>query len=120
MKKPAIPLGLVFSQSGPYAMMAGEMRKSALMAIDEINGSAEFDFAFAPRLRDPGGIVAGYHTARADLIRDEQVAHIVGCYTSASRKQVIPIVERTDRLLWHPARYEGLERSDDVIYVRTA
>ena len=101
-------------------MMAGEMRKSALMAIDEINGSDEFDFAFAPRLRDPGGVVAGYHTACDDLIRDEQVDHIVGCYTSASRKQVIPIVERTDRLLWHPARYEGFESSDNVIYVGAA
>src|ERR1700687_2185184 len=78
MKKPAIPLGLVFSQSGPYAMMAGEMRKSALMAIDEINGSEEFDFAFAPRLRDPGGIVACYHPACDDLICEEQVDPIVG------------------------------------------
>ena len=42
MKKPSIPLGLVFSQSGPYAMMAGEMLKSALMAIDEINQGDEF------------------------------------------------------------------------------
>src|SRR5580704_17786338 len=120
MKKPSIPLGLVFSQSGPYAMMAGEMRKSALMAVDEINASDAFDFVFAPHLRDPGGVVAGYHTACADLIREEQVDHIVGCYTSASRKQVIPIVERTERLLWHPARYEGFESSDNVIYVGAA
>jgi branched-chain amino acid transport system substrate-binding protein len=120
MKKPSIPLGLIFSQSGPYAMMAGEMRKSALMAVDEINSSDAYDFAFAPRLRDPGGVVAGYHTACAELIREEQVDHIVGCYTSASRKQVIPIVERTDRLLWHPARYEGFESSDNVIYVGAA
>src|SRR3954471_5823171 len=87
MKKPSIPLGLVFSQSGPYAMMAGEMRKSALMAIDEINAGDGFDFIFEPHLRDPAGVVAAYHTACADLIRDEQVNHIVGCYTSASRKQ---------------------------------
>ena len=120
MKKTSIPLGLIFSQSGPYAMMAGEMRKSALMAVDEINASDAFDFAFAPRLRDPGGVVAGYHTACDELIREEQVDHIVGCYTSASRKQVIPIVERTDRLLWHPARYEGFESSDNVIYVGAA
>ena len=85
MKKPSVPLGLVFSQSGPYAMMAGEMRKSALMAIDEVNGSDEFDFTFTPHLRDPGGVVAAYHTACDDLIREEQVDHIVGCYTSASR-----------------------------------
>src|ERR1700681_2652473 len=87
------------------------------MAVDEINESDEFDFVFAPHLRDPGGVVAAYHTACADLIREEQVDHIVGCYTSASRKQVLPIVERTDRLLWYPARYEGFECSDNVIYV---
>src|SRR5256886_462308 len=120
MKKPSVPLGLVFSQSGPYAMMASEMRKSALMAVHEINCSDEFDFTFVPHLRDPGGIVAAYHTACDDLIREEQVDHIVGCYTSASRKQVIPIVERTERLLWHPARYEGFESSDNVIYVGAA
>src|SRR5258708_13234028 len=68
MKKPSIPLGLVFSQSGPYAMMAGEMRKSALMAVHEINESNAFDFVFAPHLRHPGRLVAGYHTACALLI----------------------------------------------------
>ncbi|MGA7807897.1 transporter substrate-binding domain-containing protein [Bradyrhizobium sp.] len=120
MTKPTIPLGLVFSRSGPYAMMAREMEKSALMAIDEVNQSDEFDFAFASRLRDPGGVVAAYHAACDSLIREEQVQHIVGCYTSASRKQVIPIVERTERLLWHPARYEGFESSDNVIYVGAA
>ncbi|MEN3375845.1 MAG: hypothetical protein V7604_1200 [Hyphomicrobiales bacterium] len=120
MTKPSIPLGLVFSRTGPYAMMAGEMRKSALMAVDEVNQSDAFDFTFTPYLRDPGGVVAAYHTACDDLIREAQVRHIVGCYTSASRKQVIPIVERTERLLWHPARYEGFESSDNVIYVGAA
>jgi urea transport system substrate-binding protein len=120
MTKPRIPLGLVFSRSGPYAMMAGEMEKSALMAVDEVNRDGDFDFTFVPQLRDPGGVVAAYHSACDDLIREEQVEHIVGCYTSASRKQVIPIVERTERLLWHPARYEGFESSDNVIYVGAA
>src|SRR5258707_11394831 len=120
MTKPSIPLGLVFSRSGPYAMMAREMEKSALMAVDEINQSDAFDFTFIPHLRDPGGVVPAYHTACDELIREERVEHIVGCYTSASRKQVIPIVERTERLLWHPARYEGFESSDNVIYVGAA
>ena len=120
MTKPSIPLGLVFSRSGPYAMMGREMEKSALMAVDEVNQSDEFDFSFVPHLRDPGGIVPAYHTACDDLIRERQVEHIVGCYTSASRKMVIPIVERTERLLWHSARYEGFESSDNVIYVGAA
>jgi branched-chain amino acid transport system substrate-binding protein len=101
-------------------MMAGEMLNGALMAIDEVNESPDFDFAMNPRLRDPAGVVANYHTACAEMIREEGVEHIVGCYTSASRKQVLPIVERTDRLLWHPARYEGFESSDNVIYVGAA
>ena len=45
------------------------MEKSALMAVDEVNQSDEFDFTFAPHLRDPGGVVAAYHTACDDLIR---------------------------------------------------
>lgn len=120
MTKSSIPLGLVFSRSGPYAMMGREMEKSALMAVDEVNQSDEFDFTFTAHLRDPGGIVPAYHSACDDLIRQERVGHIVGCYISASRKQVIPIVERTERLLWHPARYEGFESSDNVIYVGAA
>src|SRR6201987_3755058 len=66
MTKPPIPLGLVFSRTGPYAMMAGEMEKSALMAVDEVNQSEEFDFSFTPHLRDPGGVVPAYHTACED------------------------------------------------------
>src|SRR5580698_10168886 len=120
MNKPSVPIGLVFSRSGPYAMMAGEMLNGAVMAVEEVNQSEEFDFTFTPHLRDPGGVVPAYHSACDHLIREERVEHIVGCYTSASRKQVIPIVERTDRLLWHPARYEGFESSDNVIYVGAA
>src|SRR5664279_4355460 len=82
MTKPTIPLGLVFSRTGPYAMMAQEMEKSALMAVEEVNQSDAFDFTFAARLRDPGGIVAAYHAACDDLIREDHVEHIVGCYTS--------------------------------------
>src|ERR1700740_937733 len=54
MTKPSIPLVLVFSRSGPYAMMGREMGKSALMAVDEVNQSDEFDFSFIPHLGDPG------------------------------------------------------------------
>lgn len=97
--------------------MGREILKSALMAVDEINASPDFDFALTAHVRDPRGIIAEYHTACDDLIRNTEVNHLIGCYTSASRKQVLPIVERTDRLLWYPARYEGFECSDNVIYV---
>ena len=117
MTKPSIPAGIVCSQSGPYQAMGREVLKSALMAVDEINNSADFDFTLTAHVRDPRGVIAEYHTVCDDLIRNTGVEHIIGCYTSASRKQVLPIVERTDRLLWYPARYEGFECSDNVIYV---
>jgi branched-chain amino acid transport system substrate-binding protein len=97
--------------------MGQEILKSALMAVDEINNHPDFDFSFTAHVRDPRGVITEYHTVCDDLIRNAGVEHIIGCYTSASRKQVLPIVERTDRLLWYPARYEGFECSDNVIYV---
>ena len=69
---------------------------------------------------DPGGDLQNYQEHCELLIRDKGVRHIVGCYTSASRKQVLPLIERYDRLLWHSARYEGFENSDNVIYVGAA
>jgi branched-chain amino acid transport system substrate-binding protein len=117
MTKPSIPVGIVCSQYGPYQAMGREILKSALMAVDEINNSTDFDFTFTAHVRDPRGVIAEYHTACDDLIRNTGVEHIIGCYTSPSRKQVLPIVERTDRLLWYPARYEGFECSDNVMYV---
>lgn len=117
MTKPSVPVGIVCSLSGPYQAMGREILKCALMAVDEINSSSEFGFALSAHVRDPRGIVSEYHTVCDDLIRNVGVKHIVGCYTSASRKQVLPIVERTERLLWYPARYEGFECSENVIYV---
>jgi urea transport system substrate-binding protein len=117
MSKPSIPVGIICSQSGPYQAMGREILKSAMMAVDEINDRTGFDFSITPHLRDPRGVISEYHTVCEDLIRNVGVEHIVGCYTSASRKQVLPIVERTERLLWYPARYEGFECSDNVIYV---
>ncbi|MGX9425137.1 MULTISPECIES: transporter substrate-binding domain-containing protein [Bradyrhizobium] len=117
MTKPSVPVGIICSQSGPYQAMGREILKSALMAVDEINNHPDFDFSLTAHVRDPRGVISEYHTVCDDLIRNAGVEHIIGCYTSASRKQVLPIVERTDRLLWYPARYEGFECSDNVIYV---
>src|ERR1700722_16182555 len=102
MTKPSIPVGIVCSQSGPYQAMGREILKSALMAIDEINSSADFGFRLTTNVRDPRGVIAEYHTVCDDLIRNAGVEHIIGCYTSASRKQVLPIVERNESLRWYP------------------
>src|ERR1044071_3693894 len=84
MTKPSIPVGIICSQSGPYQAMGQEILKSALMAVDEINDHADFDFSFTPHVRDPRGVIGEYHAVSADLTRNTGVEHIVGCYTICS------------------------------------
>lgn len=114
-----IPVGLLYSSSGPYAYMGSEMVKGALLAIDEINASAT-DFRLVPIAVDPKGDPEIYYRSCADLISRHKVQHIVGCYTSAARKQVLPLLARSDVLLWHPARYEGFEACENIVYVGAA
>jgi branched-chain amino acid transport system substrate-binding protein len=114
-----IPVGLLYSSSGPYGYMGSEMLKGALLAIEEVN-AASSTFALVPTIIDPKGDPEVYEQACSTLIRKHRAQHIVGCYTSASRKQVRPVIERADALLWHPARYEGFEACENVIYVGAA
>ena len=48
------------------------------------------------------------------------LVHVVGCYTSSSRKEVLPLFEKHDGLLWYPSHYEGFESSDNVVYTGAA
>src|SRR5206468_4120238 len=54
------------------------------------------------------------------LITEDKVATLFGCWTSASRKAVKPIVETHDHLLFYPLQYEGLEQSPNIVYVGAA
>jgi ABC-type branched-subunit amino acid transport system substrate-binding protein len=111
-----VPLGVVFSTSGSYRTVGQEMLNGALLALEEVAESAEFPFRFAPIIRDPGGDPASYRLECEDILRGREVHHVVGCYTSSSRKEVIPSFEKFDALLWYPSHYEGFESSGNVIY----
>jgi branched-chain amino acid transport system substrate-binding protein len=119
-RREPIHVGVAYSLTGPYGLVGREMLNGLSLAIDEINAIEDIDFEFVPLVFDPGGDLQRYEEAIEGLICDKGVRHIVGCYTSASRKQVLPLLERYDRLLWHSARYEGFESSENVIYVGAA
>ena len=119
-RRETVHLGVLYSLTGPYGLVGREMLNGLTLAVEQVNSGTEFDFQFAPLVFDPGGDLQNYQEHCELLIRDKGVRHIVGCYTSASRKQVLPLIERYDRLLWHSARYEGFENSDNVIYVGAA
>src|ERR1700753_1725432 len=44
------------------------------------------------------------------------INHVVGCYTPSSRKEIIPLFEKLDALLWYPSHYEGFESASNVVY----
>ena len=115
-----IPVGLVFSTNGPYSAVASAMLNGALLAIDEVNTGKDYGFVLEPNFFDPAGKLAGYRGACERMLKHEEVHHVIGCYTSSSRKEVIPCFEKYDGLLWYPSHYEGFETSSNVIYTGAA
>jgi branched-chain amino acid transport system substrate-binding protein len=71
--------------------------------------------ALEPVVVNPSGDLARYRALSLELL-DAGIRQVVGCYTSSSRKEVIPCFEKFDGLLWYPSHYEGFESSDNVIY----
>ncbi|MGE0007041.1 MAG: transporter substrate-binding domain-containing protein [Parvibaculaceae bacterium] len=108
-------LGLLFSITGPYATIGQAMLNGALLAVDEVNGGG-FPFALKPSIADPGGALSAYARLAKSMLIDERLVHVIGCYTSSSRKEVLPYFEKYDGLLWYPSHYEGFESSENVVY----
>jgi branched-chain amino acid transport system substrate-binding protein len=115
----SVPIGLLISTSGPYATIGRELRDGALLAIEDVNKRRSGGLSLAARIVDPGGSLEGYRAGAEELFRGG-VKHIVGCYTSSSRKEIIPIVEKFDGMLWYPSHYEGFESCPNVIYTGAA
>ena len=110
-------VGVLFSQSGVTGAIEETQLKGSLLGIAEINQSGGVNGReIVPIIYDPASnteLCANY--ARKLLIED-RVTTIFGCYTSTSRKAVLPLVERVNALLWYPTRYEGFEFSSNIIY----
>jgi branched-chain amino acid transport system substrate-binding protein len=113
--QPAI--GLLFSETGVTADVERSQRYGALLAIQEINSEGGVDGREIEALsHDPGGDPERYRLYAEELIRNQGVKLLVGCYMSHARKAVMPVVERTDALLCYPTPYEGFEYSPNILY----
>jgi urea transport system substrate-binding protein len=119
--RPPIKLGLLHSRTGAMAISEKSMIDAELMAIDEINaGGGILGRMVQPVVADGRSDWRTYAVEAERLIRDEKVLAIVGCWTSASRKTVRPVIEKYDHLLIYPMAYEGLEQSPNIIYTGAA
>jgi ABC-type branched-subunit amino acid transport system substrate-binding protein len=116
-RKRKIPIGVLFSGAGPYIEVAMEGTLGAMAGIEAINAHKSFPFELVPLRRDPEGIADRYAELAEEMVRKHGVQHIVGCTTSLSRKEVIPVLEKTGSVLWYPCVYEGYEANENVVYV---
>ncbi len=87
-----------------------------MAAIAACNLSPDCAVTFVPVERDPRGNADLYGPMCADILKSTRAAHVVGCVTSWSRKEVIPTLEKHGGTLWYPVPYEGFEASDHVVY----
>jgi ABC-type branched-subunit amino acid transport system substrate-binding protein len=111
-----IEIGLLYSRGGGYALISEACRAGALSAIAEINADPTLDLTFLPVERDPKGNIDLYAPLSEDILKSTGARHVIGCVTSWSRKEVIPVVEKADATLWYTVPYEGFEASDHVVY----
>ncbi len=107
-------IGILISSDGPYSVVSSSMLGGARLAIDEINASTPH-LRLEPVFGNPGGQLARYVSLAEDMLASG-IKHVVGCYTSSSRKEIIPLFEKVDGLLWYPSHYEGFESSPNVVY----
>ncbi len=112
-----VTVGILHSMTGTMAMAETPVVEAVKMAIDEINASGgvlgkQIDFV----LEDGASDSAIFAEKATKLLTKDKVATVFGCWTSASRKAVLPIFEGNNGLLWYPVQYEGLESSRNIIY----
>lgn len=116
-----IPVGVLYSLTGTTAIVEYDMHQCALMAIEEINDNGGvLGRKLNPIVEDPESEPRTYSERARKLVLSDNVACIFGCYTTASRLAVRPVVERRDNLLVWPTWYEGEECSKNIFYAGSA
>lgn len=114
---PVVKVGILHSQTGTMAISETSLRDVELFAIDEINAAGGvLSHRIQPVVEDPRSRAADLFPKKArQLLERDRVAVVFGCWTSASRKAVLPIFEELGGLLFYPLQYEGAECSPNVV-----
>jgi urea transport system substrate-binding protein len=113
----AVRVGLLHSLSGTMAISEASLKDAELMAIAEINSSGGvLGKSIEPVIEDGASDPEQFAFKARRLIEKDQVATVFGCWTSVSRKAVLPVFEQLNSQLWYPIQYEGLEYSKNIFY----
>jgi len=116
-----IKVGILHSLSGTMAISETTLKDAMLMLIDEQNKKGGL---LGKKLEavvvDPASNWPLFAEKARELIQQDKVAAVFGCWTSVSRKSVLPVFEELNGLLFYPVQYEGEESSRNVFYTGAA
>src|SRR5215204_5583196 len=116
-----IKIGILHSLSGTMAISETTLKDVMLMLIDEQNKKGGL---LGKKLEavvvDPASDWPRFAEKARELLEKDKVAVVFGCWTSVSRKSVLPVFEKNNGLLFYPVQYEGEESSKNVIYTGAA
>jgi branched-chain amino acid transport system substrate-binding protein len=116
-----VRVGVLFSRAGITSRVEQSQLLGTLFAIREINeGGGIGGRELVPVHYDPECIPQNYRRLAERLIQEDRVNVIFGCYMSSTRKAVMPVVEKWQRLLFYPTLYEGFEFSRNIVYTGAA
>ncbi|MDF1482269.1 urea ABC transporter substrate-binding protein [Extensimonas sp. H3M7-6] len=116
-----IKVGVLHSLSGTMAISETVLKDTVLMAIDDINAKGGvLGKKLEPVVVDPASNWPLFAEKAKQLLTQDKVAVVFGCWTSVSRKSVLPVFEENNGLLFYPVQYEGEELSKNVFYTGAA
>ncbi|MBD0788271.1 urea ABC transporter substrate-binding protein [Vibrio sp. Y2-5] len=116
-----IKVGVLHSLSGTMAISETTLKDTMLMLIDEQNKKGGLlGKKLEPVVVDPASNWPLFAEKARELISKDQVSAVFGCWTSVSRKSVLPVFEELNSILFYPVQYEGEESSKNVFYTGAA
>ena len=116
-----IKVGILHSLSGTMAISETTLKDVMLMLIDEQNAKGGLlGKKLEPVVVDPASDWPLFAEKARELIANQHVAVVFGCWTSVSRKSVLPVFEELNSILFYPVQYEGQESQRNVFYTGAA
>ncbi|MGQ9370098.1 urea ABC transporter substrate-binding protein [Azospirillum sp. A39] len=116
-----IKIGVLHSLSGTMAISETTLKDTVLMMVDDLNKKGGLlGRPVEAVVVDPASNWPLFAEKARELLQKEKVAAVFGCWTSVSRKSVLPVFEELDGMLFYPVQYEGEESSRNVFYTGAA
>src|SRR3954462_489057 len=120
-----VKVGVLHSLSGTMAISETSLKDVLLFTFDEVNKAGGIkaggkSYLIEPVVVDPASNWPLFAEKAKQLIEQDKVAVVFGCWTSVSRKSVLPVFEKDNGMLFYPVQYEGEELSKNIFYTAEA